>query len=75
MGMIPIQHTCSHAELCVEDYIETGAKAWNGVQTSNDIVALLGKYGDRFCFDGGYNTTGKPGLCLLKESRKRVSSA
>jgi hypothetical protein len=61
LGMIPIQHTCGHAELCVEDYIETGAEAWSAVQTSNDIAALLDKYGDRFCFEGGYNTTGKPG--------------
>ena len=60
-GMIPIQHTCGKAELCVEDYIETGAEAWNTVQPTNDIKTLLDKYGDRFCFDGGYDSTGKPG--------------
>jgi uroporphyrinogen-III decarboxylase len=60
-GMIPIQHTCGYAELCVEDYIETGADAWNSVQPSNDIAALLDKYGSKLVFEGGYDTTGKPG--------------
>jgi uroporphyrinogen-III decarboxylase len=59
--MIPIQHTCGHAELCVEDYIETGAEAWNSVQPSNDIATILDKNGGKFCIEGGYDTTGKPG--------------
>jgi hypothetical protein len=61
LGLIPVQHTCGHAELCVEDYIETGAAAWNTVQPTNDIAGLLDKYGDKFSFEGGYDTTGKPG--------------
>jgi hypothetical protein len=61
LGMIPVQHTCGHAELCVEDYIETGAAAWNSVQPRNDIAGMLDKYGDRFSFEGGYDSTGKPG--------------
>jgi hypothetical protein len=61
LGMIPIQHTCGHAELCVEDYIETGADAWNTVQPSNDIAAILDRDGDKFCIEGGYDTTGIPG--------------
>jgi hypothetical protein len=60
LGMIPIQHTCGHAELCVEDYIETGAAAWNSVQPTNDIAAILDKYGDRLCIEGGYDSNGKP---------------
>jgi hypothetical protein len=59
-GMIPIQHTCGHAELCVEDYIETGAVAWNSVQPSNDIAGLLDNYGDKLSFEGGFDSTGKP---------------
>jgi uroporphyrinogen-III decarboxylase len=60
-GMIPVQHTCGYAETCVEDYIETGTAAWNFVQPSNNIATLLDRYGDRFCFEGGFDTTGKPG--------------
>jgi hypothetical protein len=61
LGMFPVQHTCGHAELCVEDFIETGAAAWHSVQPRNDIAKLLEKYGDRFCFEGGFDTIGKPG--------------
>jgi uroporphyrinogen-III decarboxylase len=61
LGMIPIQHTCGYAEICVEDYIETGADAWNTVQPSNNISTLLDKYGSQFVFEGGYDTQGKPG--------------
>ncbi|MDR1654611.1 MAG: hypothetical protein LBR96_01335 [Treponema sp.] len=61
LGMIPIQHTCGHAELCVEDYIETDAAAWNSVQPTNDLAAILDKYGDRFCLEGGFDSNGKPG--------------
>jgi uroporphyrinogen-III decarboxylase len=61
LGIIPIQHTCGHAEICVEDYIETGAAAWNTVQTSNDIVSLLDKYGGKFSFEGGFDMNGAPG--------------
>jgi hypothetical protein len=61
LGMLPVQHTCGHAELCIEDYIETGAASWNAVQPTNDIAGLLDKYGDRFSFEGGYDSTGKPG--------------
>jgi hypothetical protein len=61
LGMIPIQHTCGHAELCVEDYIETGAAAWNTVQPTNDLAAILDKHGDKFCLEGGFDMNGKPG--------------
>jgi hypothetical protein len=60
LGMIPVQHICGYAETCIEDYIETGAEAWNTVQPVNDLAALLDKYGDRFCFEGGWDTNGKP---------------
>jgi hypothetical protein len=61
LGMIPVQHTCGHAELCIEDYIETGAASWNAVQPTNDIAGLLDKYGNHFSLEGGYDSTGKPG--------------
>jgi hypothetical protein len=60
-GMIPVQHTCGYAETCVEDYIETGAASWNTVQPRNDIAGLLDRCGDRLSFEGGFDTTGKPG--------------
>jgi hypothetical protein len=60
LGMIPVQHICGYAETCIEDYIETGAAGWNSTQPSNDIAKILDKYDDRFCIEGGWDTTGKP---------------
>jgi hypothetical protein len=60
LGMIPVQHICGYAETCIEDYIETGAAAWNSAQPTNDVAGILAKYGDRFCIEGGWNTNGKP---------------
>lgn len=61
LGMIPIQHTCGYAEICIDDYIETGAEAWNAVQPVNDLAAILDRYGDIFCLEGGFDANGKPG--------------
>jgi hypothetical protein len=61
LGMLPIQHTCGHAELCVEDYVETGAAGWNLVQPTNDIASILDKYSGNFCIEGGFDSNGKPG--------------
>jgi hypothetical protein len=59
LGMIPIQHTCGHAEICIEDYIETGADCWDTVQPSNDIKTLLDRYGGKICLEGGFDGNGK----------------
>jgi uroporphyrinogen-III decarboxylase len=60
LGMFPVQHTCGHAESLVEDFIETEMASWNSVQPHNDIVGLLDKYGEKFTFEGGFNSSGKP---------------
>jgi hypothetical protein len=62
LGMIPVQHICGYAETCIEDYIETGAAAWNTAQPTNDLAGILDKYGDRFCIEGGWNFNGKPSM-------------
>jgi hypothetical protein len=61
LEMIPMQHLCGKGEICVEDYIETGTAGWNSVQPTNNLAEMLDKYGDKFCFEGGYDSTGKPG--------------
>jgi hypothetical protein len=58
-GMIPMQHTCGLAEMCVEDFIEAGVAVWSSVQPSNDIKGILDTYGDRLSIEGGFDTTGK----------------
>lgn len=59
--MIPLQHTCGKADSLIDDFIDTGAAAWTSVQPVNDILGMLKKYGHKFCFSGGYDTSGKPG--------------
>lgn len=61
MGMKPIYHCCGKAEAIVEDMIDCGYIAWTSVQPSNDIVAILKKYGDKLAIIGGYDNNGLPG--------------
>lgn len=58
MGMFAVQHTCGKAQDVVEDMIEIGVDAWSSVQPTNDICALIEKYGDKISFCGGYDTNG-----------------
>lgn len=57
-GIMPIYHCCGYAQDIVEDMIDCGWVAWTSVQISNDIEALIEKYGDRIGFVGGYDTNG-----------------
>ncbi len=57
-GVLPIYHCCGYAQDIVEDMIDCGWVAWTSVQISNDIEALIEKYGDRIGFVGGYDTNG-----------------
>ena len=57
-GVLPIYHCCGYAQDIVEDMIDCGWVAWTSVQISNDIEALIEKYGDRIGLVGGYDTNG-----------------
>lgn len=59
-GITPIIHCCGHAEDLIEDFIDCGWAAWTSVQISNDICALIEKYGDQIGIVGGYDTNGEP---------------
>jgi len=57
-GVMPIYHCCGYAQDIIEDMIDCGWVAWTSVQVSNDIEALIEKYGDRIGIIGGYDTNG-----------------
>lgn len=57
-GVMPIYHCCGYAQDIIEDMIDCGWVAWTSVQISNDIEALIEKYGDRIGIVGGYDTNG-----------------
>ena len=59
-GVMPIYHCCGHAEDIVEDMMDCGWVSWSSVQVSNDICKLIETYGDRFSFEGGYDSNGAP---------------
>lgn len=59
-GIIPIYHCCGYAEAIIEDMIDCGWAAWTSVQTSNDICAMIEKYGDQIGFIGGFDSNGPP---------------
>lgn len=60
-GIIPIYHCCGKAEAIVEDMMDCGWNAWSSVQPTNDIAGLIEKYGRKFNFIGGWDSTGRPG--------------
>ncbi|MDR2519779.1 MAG: hypothetical protein LBC69_01810 [Eubacteriaceae bacterium] len=71
-GIIPIQHTCGHAEAILDDMIDEGAAAWHAVQPTNDIEEIVQKYGDRFTVIGGYDSNGAPGYESASEEEIRA---
>lgn len=48
-----VHHSDSYAATLVPDMIEMGVDIWQGVMTSNDIPALIEKYGGQITFMGG----------------------
>ena len=79
-GIISFYHCCGKAEALIEDMIDCGWNSWTSVQPTNDIAALIQKYGKQINFIGGWNTNGKPGTAsatheeILAET-KRVYDA
>ncbi|MCD8154733.1 MAG: hypothetical protein LUF78_08640 [Clostridiales bacterium] len=80
MGMFATYHCCGRAEDIVEDMIEIGADQWSSVQISNDIEALIQKYGDQITFSGGFDSNGPVALegatpeMIQAEARRCVNS-
>jgi Na+/melibiose symporter-like transporter len=61
LGQLPLFFKTREYEGYNSNFRQTGASAWNAIQPSNDIVSLLDNYGSKFVFEGGYDTTGRPG--------------
>ncbi len=61
LGMIPQQHCCGYCTDLIEDFIDEGSAVWQAAQPSNDLAAIIEKYGDKISVTGGYDTQGRPG--------------
>jgi len=52
-------HDCGRCEDFIDDWLEMGISAWNPAQTSNDLVAIKKKYGNRMALCGCWDTQGR----------------
>jgi hypothetical protein len=55
---IPIDmHCCGRCEDFIDDWLAFGVKAWQPAQTSNNLLAIKEKYGNKLAICGGYDMT------------------
>ena len=50
---VVVHHSDSYAENLVPDMIDIGIDIWQGCMTTNDLVGLIDKYGEKISFMGG----------------------
>jgi hypothetical protein len=55
-GLPITMHNCGRAEVYMEDLMKIGVCAWDPAQTSNDLVGIKKKYGNRLCLMGGWDS-------------------
>ena len=55
-GLPAIHHNCGHFEAFLDDVVDMGFNMWEPAQTSNDLVAVKKKYGNRLVIGGGLDT-------------------
>jgi len=51
-----VHHSDSYAATLVPEMIEMGIKVWQGVMTTNDVPALIAKYGPQITFMGAIDS-------------------
>lgn len=77
MGMIPSEHTCGKCEELLDDYVEIGVEHWHSAQIMNDLEGITKKYKGKLTIEGGWDTSGKPGMidCTHEEARAETRRA
>lgn len=51
-------HNCGRCEAFIDDWMDLGIVIWNPAQTTNDLVVIKYKYGDRLAMQGCWDNTG-----------------
>ena len=54
-GMIAVHHNCGKFEDYLDDLVDMGFNGWDPAQTSNDLVAVKKKFGNRLLICGGFD--------------------
>jgi len=55
-GMLAIHHNCGRFEDYLDDVVDMGFNGWDPAQTSNDLVAIKKKFGNKLMILGGFET-------------------
>ena len=59
MGLGIDMHNCGRCEDFIEDWFDFGVQCWNPAQTSNDLVGIRRKYGNKLVIAGGWDARGE----------------
>jgi hypothetical protein len=51
-------HNCGRCEDFIDDWFDFGVGCWNPAQTSNDLVGIKKKYGNKLVISGGWDAHG-----------------
>ena len=55
-GYLAVHHNCGHFELFLDDVVDMGFNAWDPAQSSNDLVAIKKKFGNKLLIAGGFES-------------------
>ena len=72
-GLWAVHHNCGHFEAYLDDVVDMGFNAWDPAQTSNDLVGIKKKFGNKLVICGGFD--GKAFLPHIAATEEQVRSA
>ena len=55
-GYLAVHHNCGRFEDFLEDIVDMGFNCWEPAQTSNDLVAVKKKFGNKLMIAGGFDS-------------------
>ena len=59
LGLTVDMHNCGRCEDFIDDWLDLGVVSWNPAQTSNDLLAIKKKYGNRLILAGCWDARGE----------------
>ena len=55
-GYLATLHNCGHFEAFLDDAVDMGFNSWDPAQTSNDLIAIKKKFGNKLLICGGFDS-------------------
>jgi len=72
-GYLTVHHNCGHFELFIDDLVDMGYHAWEPAQSSNDLVGIKKKYGNKLMICSGIDS--RPFLSHLEATEEQCRAA